>query len=239
MSNHRKPPRGSGRTATNGKSPETKKPRPADKKEAKPKTVAAGMAGTALRGETASQESAPIASAKPAPRPERPVRAKPERPKPAAAKSAPKPAPAVATPAPAATKPASPATKPAYAAAKPAAQPARPPAPSPATTQHLLGQTVDTLEQSLKAAGRNTVAVNCKLLDFALTNINSSLDHAKDLAAARSPVRIMRLQMEYWHDCLEAFASQAQEFRALSAELIANANEPLRHHLLSLTPRAA
>ena len=28
----------------------------------------------------------------------------------------------------------------------------------------------------------------------------------------------MRLQMEYWQDCLEAFASQAQELRALSAE---------------------
>jgi hypothetical protein len=61
----------------------------------------------------------------------------------------------------------------------------------------------------------------------------------KDLAAARSPVRIMRLQMEYWHDCLETFASQAQELRALSAELVARASEPIREHVLSKPPRAA
>lgn len=89
------------------------------------------------------------------------------------------------------------------------------------------------------AAGRGTVAVNCKLLDFAQMNVNSSLDYAKDLAAARSPVRIMRLQMEYWQDCFEAFASQAQELRALSAELVADANEPLRQHFLDRPPRAA
>jgi hypothetical protein len=57
------------------------------------------------------------------------------------------------------------------------------------------------------------------------------LDYVKDLAAARSPVRVMRLQMEYWHDCFETFVSQAQELRALSAEVVANANEPLREHI--------
>jgi hypothetical protein len=62
-------------------------------------------------------------------------------------------------------------------------------------------------------------------------NVNSSLDYVKDLAAARSPVRVMRLQMEFWQDCLETFASQAQELRRLSAELVANANEPLRQQM--------
>jgi len=251
MSDQRKTPRGSERSATNGKSPETKKSKPADKKEAPQKTVAAGMAGTALREETASPEAAPAAPAKPAPQPGRPVRAKPEQGKPApAATPATKPAPVAAKPTPAAAKPAPTAAKPAPAAVKPApsaAKPAsptaktaakQPAAPSPATAQHLLGQTVDTLEQSLKAAGRSTLAVNCKLLDFARTNLNSSLDHAKDLAAARSPVRIMRLQMEFWQDCLETFASQAQELRTLSAELVANANEPLRRNLFN-PPRAA
>jgi hypothetical protein len=100
-------------------------------------------------------------------------------------------------------------------------------------------EAVETLERSFKAAGQGTVAVNRKLIDFAQANLNSSLDHVKDLAAARSPVRIMRLQMEYWHDCLETFASQAQELRALSAELVAKANEPIRQHVRSLTAGAA
>jgi hypothetical protein len=55
----------------------------------------------------------------------------------------------------------------------------------------------------------------------------------RDLAAATSPVRVMRLQMEFWHDCLETFANQAQELRALSAELVARANEPIREHMRS------
>jgi hypothetical protein len=100
-------------------------------------------------------------------------------------------------------------------------------------------EAVETLERSFKAAGQGTVAVNRKLIDFAQANLNSSLDHVKDLAAARSPVRIMRLQMEYWHDCLETFASQAQELRALSAELVAKANEPIRQHVRSLPAGAA
>jgi hypothetical protein len=95
------------------------------------------------------------------------------------------------------------------------------------------------MERSLKAAGQGTLAVNRKLIDFAQANVNSGLDHVKDLAAARNPVRIMRLQMDYWHDCLATFASQAQELRALSAELVAETNEPIRRHVLSFPARAA
>jgi hypothetical protein len=47
----------------------------------------------------------------------------------------------------------------------------------------------------------------------------------------------MQLQMDYWDERLKALASQAQELRALSAELVANTNEPIRQHMR--TKRAA
>jgi hypothetical protein len=139
---------------------------------------------------------------------------------------------APAAPKPAQAKPAAPVAKRATAAPMPAPKPAVPKSAStPDAAPHVLGSAVDTFERTVKAAGQGTLAVNCKLLDFARANVNSSLDYVKDLAAARSPVRVMRLQMEFWQDCLETFASQAQELRALSAELAANANEPLRQQM--------
>jgi hypothetical protein len=244
MSNQRKSPRDPSESAIaqNGKSPNGKKQKAPSKKESKQKTVAAEMRASTMHEETANPERGhamvkpPRSAAKPAPAVKSvPATARPApvTPEPApAAKSVAKPAPAATKPAPAAAKPA-PGAKPSTPVSRPAAKPA------PATAQHLLGGTVDTFERSLKTAGLGTVAVNCMLLDFARVNVNSALDHVKDLTAARSPVRIMRLQMEYWHDCLETFVSQAQELRALSAELAANANESVRRHFLDLPPPAA
>jgi hypothetical protein len=221
--------------AQNGKSANGKKTN--GKKESKQKTVAAEIGGVGVREEAASPPpSAPRPSAQAAAKPAQPA------PKPAAAKPAPstaRPAQPAAKPAPSATGPAQPAAKPAPSTARPApaaiekASVASKPAATetPKVPQPLPENAVDTIERSLRAAGQGTVAVNCKLLDFARANVNSGFDHAKDLAAARSPLRIMRLQMEYWHDCLETFASQALELRALSVELVANANKPLREHM--------
>jgi hypothetical protein len=235
MSNPRKPARAKPGTAkaANGKSATGKsatgksvtgKSAPgkaiAAKKETARKTVAAEIDAPVLRAEAAAPAPAP---------------AKRET------------GPTPATPAPA--RAARPALKPVAAKAKPvAAKPhPEPPAPAPAaslpakvvkTPQPRLESAVDLIEQSFKAAGQGAVAVNCMLLDFAQLNVNSGFDHVKDLAAARTPLRIMRLQMEFWHDCLETFFSQAQDLRALSGDLVANANEPLRRHL-SRTTRAA
>ena len=41
----------------------------------------------------------------------------------------------------------------------------------------------------------------------------------------------MRLQMDYWQDCVGVFGSQAQELRTLSAEFLATASEPIRAHM--------
>jgi hypothetical protein len=37
--------------------------------------------------------------------------------------------------------------------------------------------------------------------------------------------------MNYWDERLKALVSQAQELRALSADLVAKTNEPIREHM--------
>jgi hypothetical protein len=201
------------------------------KKELKEKTVAAELE-SAVKREEAAKPAPPPAPAPVAASEAQASKKSPEpRPAPLAASEVkaskklpePRPAPLAANEARASKKPAEPR-----------------PAPRTEARPEAVESAVATIERSFKAAGRGTIAVNCKLLDFARENVNCGLDHVKDLAAARNPVRVMRLQMEYWHDCWETFANQAQELRALSAELVANANEPIREHMRrSLKARAA
>jgi hypothetical protein len=70
--------------------------------------------------------------------------------------------------------------------------------------------------------------VNRKLIDFTRANVSSGFDFAMSLAAASSPVQIMQLQMSYWDERMKVLASQAEELRALSADLVAKTSEPLR-----------
>jgi hypothetical protein len=102
------------------------------------------------------------------------------------------------------------------------------PAMSPGPRPYALDHAVDTMERSLKAAGQGTLAVNRKLIDFAQANVSSSLDLAKSLACARTPMQVMHLQVTFWDERMKALASQAEELRALSAEIVAKANEPIR-----------
>jgi hypothetical protein len=183
-----------------------------DKKEVKDKIVAAELGSAVMR------EEAP----KPAPAPVSP----PERPAPskeAVKVKAPEPL-AVNDKAP---EPPAPAVK------------AKAPEPPPVAVKdkklespvHLLETAVDTFERSFKAAGQGTIEVNRKLLDFTRANVSSGFDFAMSLASASSPVQIMQLQMSYWDERLKVLASQAEELRALSADLVAKANEPIREHI--------
>jgi hypothetical protein len=90
---------------------------------------------------------------------------------------------------------------------------------------------VDTMERSLKAAGQSTVAVNRKLIDIARANMASGLDLALDLATAKNPIEMARVQMAFWDERMKTLAAQAQELRALSAELVAEASESIREHV--------
>jgi len=95
----------------------------------------------------------------------------------------------------------------------------------------LVERAVNSLEKSLKAAVPAAVAVNRKLVDIAQANMNSGLELARDLANAKSPMEMMRLQMTYWHENMSVFGAQAQELRTLSAEFLATTAEPFRAHL--------
>jgi hypothetical protein len=119
---------------------------------------------------------------------------------------------------------------------QPAAQPVRQQAvtPSPdaaARQKHAVESAVDTMERSLKAAGQSTVAVNRKLNDIARANMASGLDLALDLATAKNPIEMARVQMAFWDERMKTLAAQAQELRALSAELVAEASESIREHV--------
>jgi hypothetical protein len=73
--------------------------------------------------------------------------------------------------------------------------------------------------------------VNRKLIDFTRANVSSGFDFAMSLASAASPVQIVQLQMSYWDELLKVLASQVEELRALSAALVAKANEPIREQM--------
>ena len=103
-------------------------------------------------------------------------------------------------------------------------KPLEPPAP-------LLSNPLDTFERSFKAAGQGAIAVNQKLIDFARANVSSGFDFAVSLAFASSPMQMMQLQVSYWDERMKVLASQAEELRALSADLVAKTSEPIRQHM--------
>jgi hypothetical protein len=124
-----------------------------------------------------------------------------------------------------------------------APEPMPAPAPKPAletkpasralvTTPKTAGDdAAETLKQSLTAAQKSASAVNAKLLDMAQKAMNANLEHARDLAGATNPMQALKLQMKHWQETMESFTAQAQELRALTAELVAATSEPLRAHL--------
>jgi hypothetical protein len=160
---------------------------------------------------------------------------------------APKPAPVLAKPVVAPT----PAPKPAPVLAKREEVVRQPhtPAPAPAKAHVAAGEAnggqpralesaVSTIERSLQAASQGTVEVNRMLLDIGRQNVASGLDLARSLAAAKSPIEAAQLHLAFWGERMKALLHQAEELRALSADLVAKANEPIREHMRSLRSRA-
>jgi hypothetical protein len=98
-------------------------------------------------------------------------------------------------------------------------------------TIDILSAAFESIERSFRAAGLGTVAVNRKLIDMARANVVSGLDLAKNLAGARSPLEAVRLNMAYFDERMKTLATQATELRALQAELMSKANEPLRERM--------
>ncbi|HLO20054.1 MAG TPA: phasin family protein [Sphingomicrobium sp.] len=102
---------------------------------------------------------------------------------------------------------------------------------SEAQPRHILSAAFESIERSFRAAGFGTLAVNRKLIDIARANLSSGFDLAKDLAGAKTSLEAARLQMAFFDQRMKALAAQAQELRALQAELVEKANEPIREQL--------
>jgi colicin import membrane protein len=115
---------------------------------------------------------------------------------------------------------------PAPAAAKAAAS-----SPVPELSKNAVSSAMEMIERSWKAAGLGTVAVNRKILDFARQNVSSGLHLARSLAGAKNPAEMARLHVTFWDEQMKALASQAEELRTLSADVVSKASEPLREHM--------
>ena len=91
-----------------------------------------------------------------------------------------------------------------------------------------LEEAVDSLERSFDAAGQGATAFNRKLIDIAQRNLNSGFDLAKSLAGAKNRRRDRRASVGLLRHQFEVFANQANEIRALTTKIAADASEPIK-----------
>ena len=86
-----------------------------------------------------------------------------------------------------------------------------------------LEASIATFERSFDAAGWGAAAFNHKIIDIAQRNLNSGFDLANSLAGAKNLAEIVELQAAYWRKQFSALTAQAEEVRALSTKVVADA----------------
>jgi phasin family protein len=87
---------------------------------------------------------------------------------------------------------------------------------------------VATFERSFDAAGQGAASFNRKIVDIARRNVNSGFDLAKSLAGAKNLADMVELQAGYWRKQFDALTAQAEEVRALSTKVTADAAAPIK-----------
>ena len=90
---------------------------------------------------------------------------------------------------------------------------------------------VATFEKSFYAAGESATAFNRKIAEIARRNVNSTFDLATSLAGAKDLTDIVKLQAAYWRKQVDALTAQAEEVRALSTKLSAEAAGPIKSQM--------
>jgi phasin len=90
---------------------------------------------------------------------------------------------------------------------------------------------VTTFERSFDAAGQGATAFNRKIVDIARRNLDASFDLATSLAGAKNLADIVELQAAFWRKQLGVLTAQAEEVRALSARVTADAAEPIKSQM--------
>ena len=91
-----------------------------------------------------------------------------------------------------------------------------------------LDASIATFEKSFDAAGRGATAFNRKIIDIAQRNVNSVFDLAKSLAGAKKLTDVVELQAVHWQKQFDALTAQAEEVRALSTKVVADAAAPIK-----------
>ena len=86
-------------------------------------------------------------------------------------------------------------------------------------------------ERSFDAAGQGVVALNRKVIDITQRNINSGFDLAKSVAGAKNLAEALELQAAYWRKQFGVLTAQAEEVRALSTKVTADAAEPIKSQM--------
>ena len=96
-----------------------------------------------------------------------------------------------------------------------------------------------TFERSFDAAGQGATAFNRKIVDIARRNVDASFDLATSLAGAKSLADIVELQAAFWRKQFGVLTAQAEEVRALSTKVTADAVEPIKSQMARGANRAA
>ena len=100
-------------------------------------------------------------------------------------------------------------------------------------SKDVLETALETVERSYDALGQGAAALNRKIIEIAQRNINSGFDLAKSLATAKTLAEIVELRATYWRKQFTVLAAQAEEVRALSSEVTADAAEPIKAYVTS------
>jgi len=94
-----------------------------------------------------------------------------------------------------------------------------------------LDASIVTFERTFDAAGQGATAFNRKIIDIARRNVDASFDLATSLAGAKSLAEIVELQAAHWQKQFDPLANQAEEVRALSTKVTADAAEPIKSQM--------
>jgi phasin len=88
-----------------------------------------------------------------------------------------------------------------------------------------------TFERTFDAAGQGAAAFNRKIVDLARRNVDASFDLATSLAGAKDLADMVELQAAHWQKQIDELTAQAEEVRALSNKVVADAGAPLKEQV--------
>lgn len=92
-------------------------------------------------------------------------------------------------------------------------------------------ETTAAFEKSATIVQSGTNEITTKAVDIAKANIESSLDLAKKLVAAKDIQEAIKLQTSYVQDQLKLATAQTKEFGELSAKLATDASAPVKENI--------